>query len=86
MTDDFIDHRADVFVDGGRHDFPIIAGLVLHLCMEGGKCQRRVGIRAVEVYPKNLHESYVCFHKSTKFLSILLNEKCRFLADYIHVM
>jgi hypothetical protein len=65
-----IHNHANILVDGGRYGFPLIIRVILDLGMESRKCQRRMGIRTIEVYPKNLHESSVCFDKSTKNLSI----------------
>jgi hypothetical protein len=59
VATDFIDYLPYVFARGGGHDAPFVIGVPGYLGMQGRKGQRRVGIRAIEVYPKNLHESVV---------------------------
>lgn len=43
------------FIDGGRYDFPFYGIVLCYLCVQCRECQRRVCIRAIEVYPENFH-------------------------------
>ena len=40
---------------GGRYDFPFYGIVLCYLCVQCRECQRRVCIRAIEVYPENFH-------------------------------
>jgi hypothetical protein len=72
MTD-FIDHHPDVFVDGSRYDFPFPFGAILYLSMQSGQGQGGMGVRTIEVYPKNLHETCIVLaNVRIFFLSLLL--------------
>ena len=51
----FVDNHSYVFIDGGRYDFPFYGIVLCYLCVQCRECQRRVCIRAIEVYPENFH-------------------------------